>query len=54
MANMPHPDLRQLNHRVPGDLVAAVKAAAKRNGEAEKAFVIRALQREIERTTTKP
>ena len=53
MANRPHPDLRQLNHRLPGDLVAAVKAAAERNGETEKAFVIRALRAEVERSTTK-
>lgn len=49
MANQPHPDKQAVTWRLHRDLVAAVRAAAERNGDTVLAFATRALQREIVR-----
>lgn len=53
MANQPHPDRRAVTWRLHRDLVAAVQAAARTNGETVLDFATRALQREVERTSSK-
>lgn len=47
MANRPHPSLKAVTWRLPRTLLARVKGEAALRGETEKAFVERALTREL-------
>lgn len=52
MANMPHPDMRNVHWKLHKDMLAALKAAAAAVGEPEIAFVRRALQAELDKSKT--